>query len=106
MVVIGTPKQGQQSVNLREVAFLRREGDGGLGKVVSQYKSRICFVHTCAALGILAAFAQQTLAIPASLVGTVPETQLGWATGARVMTIIEPRGGTIIGRAPLPATAR
>ena len=65
MFVVGMPKKGQQSVNLREVPFLRREGNGRLGKIVSQHKSGIRFVHRSAALSILAAFASKTLAIPA-----------------------------------------
>ena len=45
-----------------------------------------------------------TLRGPASFVGTVSETQLGWAAGARSMKVIEPRGGSILGEVPLPAT--
>jgi len=47
-----------------------------------------------------------TIVTPASFAGTVPETQLGWAAGARSMVILEPRGGSVIGRVVLPATAQ
>jgi hypothetical protein len=45
-----------------------------------------------------------TIDRPASFVGTVPETQLAWVAGDRTMTVVEPRGASIIGRVPLPAS--